>query len=63
MTPTDTTDEQSHEALFMTELLDSINPRACEVCLGTGQGWYLGWSQGYEDCETCDGTGFRAEQS
>jgi DnaJ-class molecular chaperone len=47
----------------MTELLDSINPRACEVCLGTGQGWYLGWSQGYEDCETCDGTGFRAEQS
>jgi len=54
-------EKQSTEDTFMDELLDALNPRCCTVCLGTGNGLYLGWSQGYEDCEACDGTGFKEE--
>jgi hypothetical protein len=49
------------EDVFMDNLLDDLDPRSCDACFGTGHGVYRGWSQGYDDCEGCDGTGFKGE--
>jgi len=52
---------KKHEDRFMDDLFDAIDPCCCDLCWGTGEGIYLGWSYGYEDCEACDGTGFKEE--